>query len=83
VNAWTTSRVQRSLLGLFCRCEASLPNFWVGALTHDSVNSALSQGISAEEIISYLQVGMTGEKGGGGRSHMCSEIATGAVACWV
>ncbi len=57
VNAWTTSRVQRSLLGLFCRCEASLPNFWVGSLTHDSVTQALASGISAEEIIAYLQVG--------------------------
>ncbi|KAL6757496.1 Tfb2-domain-containing protein [Haematococcus lacustris] len=55
VNAWTTSRVQRSLLGLFCRCEASLPNFWVGALTHDSINSALASGIAAEEIVAYLQ----------------------------
>jgi hypothetical protein len=29
VNAWTVSRVQRALLKQFCRCEASLPNFWV------------------------------------------------------
>ncbi len=58
VNAWTTSRVQRSLLSLFCRQEAVLPNFWVGSLTHDSVNSALETGINAEEIISYLEVGL-------------------------
>ncbi|GFH18967.1 transcription factor Tfb2, partial [Haematococcus lacustris] len=35
--------------------EASLPNFWVGALTHDSINSALASGIAAEEIVAYLQ----------------------------
>ena len=56
VNAWTTSRVQRSLLSLFCRQEAVLPNFWVGSLTHDSVGSALETGINAEEIIGYLKV---------------------------
>mmetsp|Transcript_5732 Transcript_5732/g.15313 ORF Transcript_5732/g.15313 Transcript_5732/m.15313 type:complete len:485 (-) Transcript_5732:374-1828(-) len=55
VNAWTTSRVQRSLLSLFCRQEAVLPNFWVGSLTHDSVNAALGTGIKAEEIIEYLK----------------------------
>lgn len=55
VNAWTTSRVQRSILALFCRCEAALPNFWVGSLSHDSVNAALASGISANEIIAYLQ----------------------------
>jgi hypothetical protein len=57
VNAWTTSRVQRSLLGIFCRCEAELPNFWVGSLTHESVNKAMDSGISSEEIVAYLQVG--------------------------
>ena len=56
MNAWTTSRVQRSLLSLFCRCEVSLPNFWVGSLTPESVNKAIAAGICADEIITYLMV---------------------------
>lgn len=55
VYAYTTSPVQQSILRLFVRCDALLPNLFVGTLNRESVKSALEVGISADQIVGYLR----------------------------
>eukprot|EP00898_Chlorokybus_atmophyticus_P003892 jgi/Chlat1/4503/Chrsp29S04577 len=55
VYAYTASAVQMAVLRLFCKIDYRLPNVVVGSVTRDSVRSALGCGISAAQIIEYLQ----------------------------
>lgn len=54
VYAYTTSEFQMNLLGLFSELRYRLPNLVVSHLTRDAVREALKNGISAEQIITYL-----------------------------
>lgn len=54
--AYTSSDLQRSILQLFSKLEYQLPNLYVGTITRDSIGSALEGGLTAEVVISYLQV---------------------------
>lgn len=54
VYAYTASPLKQSILRLFIRCDALLPNLVVGTITRESVMSALDSGITAEQIIGYL-----------------------------
>lgn len=53
--AYTASKLQTQILRLFARIEYQLPNLVVGALNKESVNTAFASGITAEQIISFLQ----------------------------
>ena len=53
--AYTTSPVQQSILRIFVRCDALLPNLFVGTLTRESVKSALEVGISADQVVGFLR----------------------------
>ena len=44
----------RGVLDLFVRCEAVLPNLYIGTLTRDTVTSALGHGLAAEDLIRFL-----------------------------
>ena len=55
VYAYTTSALQSAILRLFVRCEAILPNLFVGTVTRESVLGALKCGLSAEDIVGYLR----------------------------
>ncbi|XP_029157028.1 general transcription factor IIH subunit 4 [Nylanderia fulva] len=55
VYAYTNSNLQVALLGLFCEMLYRLPNLIVSILTRDSVRQALKSGITASQIIGYLQ----------------------------
>lgn len=55
VYAYTESNLQVALLGLFSELLYRFPNLAVGVLTRDSIRSALRGGITAEQIISYLE----------------------------
>jgi transcription initiation factor TFIIH subunit 4 len=55
VYAYTDSNLQVALLGLFTELLYRFPNMVVGVLTRDSVRQALRGGITAEQIISYLE----------------------------
>ncbi|XP_055376920.1 general transcription factor IIH subunit 4 [Condylostylus longicornis] len=55
VYAYTDSNLQVALLGLFTELLYRFPNLVVGVLTRDSVRSALRGGITASQIISYLE----------------------------
>jgi hypothetical protein len=55
VYAYTTSPVLQSILRIFVRCDALLPNLFVGTLTRESVKSALEVGISAQQIVGFLR----------------------------
>jgi transcription initiation factor TFIIH subunit 4 len=55
VYAYTDSNLQVALLGLFTELLYRFPNLVVGVLTRDSVRQALRGGITAEQIISYLE----------------------------
>lgn len=54
VYAYTSSELQIALLSLFVHLQYRLPNLAVGLVTRESVRSALINGITAEQIIEYL-----------------------------
>lgn len=54
VYAYTSSAFQMNLLGLFTHLRYRLPNLVVCHLTRDAVRRALISGISADQIIAYL-----------------------------
>lgn len=54
VYAYTTSNFQTNLLALFTHLRCKLPGLVVGHLTRDAVRSALMNGITAQQIIAYL-----------------------------
>lgn len=55
VYAYTDSNLQVALLGLFTELLYRFPNLVVGVLTRDSVRQAFRGGITADQIISYLE----------------------------
>lgn len=54
VYAYTTSNFQTNLLALFTHMRYRLPSMVVGHLTRDAVRRALMNGITADQIIGYL-----------------------------
>ncbi|CAO1419613.1 unnamed protein product [Diamesa serratosioi] len=55
VYAYTDSKLQISLLALFAELLYRFPNVVVGVLTRDSIRQAFRGGITAKQIISYLE----------------------------
>lgn len=55
VYAYTDSNLQVALLGLFTEMLYRFPNLVVGVLTRDSIRQALRGGITADQIVSYLE----------------------------
>lgn len=55
VYAYTDSSLQVALLGLFTELLYRFPNLVVGVLTRDSIRQALRGGITADQIITYLE----------------------------
>lgn len=53
--AYTNSQLQIALIALFCEMLYRFPNMVVGNITRDSIHSALSCGITGDQIISYLK----------------------------
>ncbi|XP_020113267.1 RNA polymerase II transcription factor B subunit 2 isoform X1 [Ananas comosus] len=53
--AYSTSRLHSEILRLFSRIEYQLPNLIVGAITKESLYNAFENGITAEQIVSFLQ----------------------------
>jgi len=54
VYAYTDNPLQTAVLNLFVSLKYRFPNLVVGSITRDSVRRALNNGISADQIISYL-----------------------------
>eukprot|EP01116_Phalansterium_solitarium_P017100 TRINITY_DN412_c2_g1_i2.p1 TRINITY_DN412_c2_g1~~TRINITY_DN412_c2_g1_i2.p1 ORF type:complete len:478 (+),score=224.35 TRINITY_DN412_c2_g1_i2:1174-2607(+) len=52
--AYTSSELHIALLGLFVRLTYRLPNVVVGVITRDSIRAAIKTGISADQIIEFL-----------------------------
>lgn len=55
VYAYTESKLQISILGLFTQLLYRFPNVVVGVLSRDSIRQAFRGGITAKQIISYLE----------------------------
>lgn len=55
IYAYTDSSLQVALLGLFTELLYRFPNLVVGVMTRDSVRQAFRGGITADQIISYLE----------------------------
>ncbi|KAI5067266.1 hypothetical protein GOP47_0017794 [Adiantum capillus-veneris] len=53
--AYTSSKLQIQILRLFARIEYLLPNLTVGTLNRESIQTAFASGISADQIITFLQ----------------------------
>ncbi|EPQ53971.1 transcription factor Tfb2 [Gloeophyllum trabeum ATCC 11539] len=52
--AYTDNPLQTAVLNLFVTLKYRFPNLVVGSITRDSVRKALANGITADQIISYL-----------------------------
>ena len=52
--AYTSSNLQIAIIQLFTRCNTRYPNMVSGKLTRNSINRAVSMGITSEQIISFL-----------------------------
>lgn len=52
--AYTNSLIQIAIISLFCKLQHRFPNLISGKLTKESVHRAVSQGITSQQIISYL-----------------------------
>ncbi|KAK4271531.1 hypothetical protein QN277_020215 [Acacia crassicarpa] len=55
VYAYSTSKLHCEILRLFSSVEYQLPNLIVGGITKESLYNAFENGITAEQIISFLQ----------------------------
>eukprot|EP01083_Nonionella_stella_P098987 278434_1 len=55
VFAYTSSKLQLSLLNMFVRLDVRLPNMVAGIITKESVSRAIRSGITVNQIIAYLQ----------------------------
>lgn len=53
--AYSTSKLHCEILRLFARIEYQLPNLIVGAMTKESLYNAFENGITADQIVSFLQ----------------------------
>ena len=53
--AYTDSSLQKSILSLFCAIRGAFPNMLFGTLTGDKLKEAFSKGISADQILGYLE----------------------------
>ncbi|KAH6803837.1 transcription factor-like protein [Perilla frutescens var. frutescens] len=53
--AYSTSKLHCEILRLFARVEYQLPNLIVGAINKESLYKALLNGITADQIVSFLQ----------------------------
>ncbi|XP_022728539.1 RNA polymerase II transcription factor B subunit 2-like isoform X1 [Durio zibethinus] len=53
--AYSSSKLHCEILRLFSRVEYQLPNLIVGAITKESLYNAFENGITAEQIITFLQ----------------------------
>lgn len=53
--AYSTSKLHCEILRLFSRIEYQLPNLLVGSITKESLYNAFENGITADQIISFLQ----------------------------
>ncbi|KAG6997517.1 hypothetical protein G7Y79_00040g076820 [Physcia stellaris] len=54
IYAYTSSALQIAILQLFSTLKVRYPNMIAGKITRDSVRRAVSQGITADQIISFL-----------------------------
>ena len=54
IYAYTSSALQISILQLFSNLKVRYPNMIAGKITRDSVRRAVGQGITADQIISFL-----------------------------
>jgi transcription initiation factor TFIIH subunit 4 len=52
--AYTSSPLQIAVLSLFTKLSTRYPNMVAGRVTRDSIRQAISQGITSDQIISYL-----------------------------
>jgi len=52
--AYTDNPLQTAVLNIFVTLKSRFPNLVVGTVTRDSVKKALSNGITADQIIKYL-----------------------------
>ncbi|KAG5353457.1 hypothetical protein C0989_006614 [Termitomyces sp. Mn162] len=54
IYAYTDNPLRTAVLNLFVSLKYRFPNLVVGSITRDSVKKALNNGITADQIISYL-----------------------------
>jgi transcription initiation factor TFIIH subunit 4 len=56
VIAYTDSQLQIAILALFCQLQYRFPNMAVGTITRESIHQALINGITADQILSFLRL---------------------------
>lgn len=54
IYAYTSNPLQIAVLNLFITFKSRFPNLVIGMITRESIKSALSNGITADQIVAYL-----------------------------
>ncbi|KAL0265889.1 UNVERIFIED_CONTAM: hypothetical protein PYX00_011606 [Menopon gallinae] len=54
IYAYTTSKYELSILSLFCKIDLMLSFLVVGVLSEENINRAFNRGITAKQIVHYL-----------------------------
>eukprot|EP00866_Antonospora_locustae_P001621 jgi/Antlo1/1621/1833 len=54
IYAYTTSKYELSILSLFCKIDLMLSFLVVGVISEENINRAFSRGITAKQIVHYL-----------------------------
>ena len=77
IYAYTTSVLQEQILRLFAQIIYKLPHLLIGVITRASIRNALTRGISASQIIGYMQTHAHPECGG-----LLEENITDQIRFW-
>jgi len=54
IYAYTSNSLQIAILNLFLSLKARFPNLVIGSLTRESIKAALKNGITADQIVTFL-----------------------------
>jgi transcription initiation factor TFIIH subunit 4 len=82
VYAYTDSPLRIALLSLFVELKYRFPKFCLGYLTRDSVRKALRSGITAEQIINFLNMNCHIDMGKNGTKRQIPPTVMDQVRLW-
>lgn len=78
---YTSSTLHILLLSLFVKLHYRLPNLVVGSITRESIRTALINGITAQQILDFLEINAHPQmKMGGAEGLFASTGATSSIA---
>lgn len=82
VYAYTKSPLRVALLSLFVELKYRFPEFCLGYLTRDSVRKALRSGITAEQMINFLNMNCHADMGKNGAKRQIPPTVMDQIRLW-